>query len=523
MQLRPYQTKSISALWKFFRENPRGAPLISAPTGSGKSYIIATICQQIIEQRPHYRIIVATHVKELVEQNAAELQRLLPTEPVGIYSAGLGQKRIRRITFAGIQSVWKANVDCNLLIIDEAHRLSSSPSSMYQKFIRRLGPNVKIVGLTATPYRMDRGSLVGDIFTDIAYDIGVRELITDGYLSPLISQAHEGVDLKGVKKVGGDYVLSELEEKFSPLVKHHCEEIIKHGANRKSWLVFCSGVKHARDVADCLQTMGISATHVSGDLFSMDRDRRIEDFKSGNIRALTNCDILTTGFNHPPVDLLVLLRSTQSTGLFVQMLGRGMRTSAGKDNCLVLDYGSNLDLHGPIDCIEVRAKKKGEPVEVVKLPTKKCARCLTMVAIKVMICPHCGEEFTRASCILEVKPSVAPILSTVQQFKVTGWNAKVGQKDGKQPYFRFEFQCGLNLYMSYFLFFEHSWAQRQDAIRKWEVMGGSLPAPKTCLEAKERVGELNSFEAVTAIKKGKYYDILSVVGEKRVEIEGLNI
>jgi DNA repair protein RadD len=515
MKLRPYQEEAIQALWDSWRENPHGAPVLCCPTGSGKSLILSSIIKQISEKHPKYRFIVATHVKELVKQNADEYFNITEGRP-GIYSSGLGVKQIQRVTFAGIQSIYRRkDLEIDMLIIDECHLLSKDDNSMYQKFIsnlKALNPRLKIMGLTATPMRMDQGSLVGEnsTFTEIAYDISIRRLIEEGYLSPILSVAKKSVDLSGVKTSGIDYNKIDLENAFNreELIKAHVSEIIENGKDRKSWLIFCAGIKHAEDVTEELKRQGINADYVTGEMPAFVRDFKIGDFKDGKTTALVNVGILTTGFNAPQIDLLAILRATKSTSLYLQIVGRGTRTALGKRDCLVLDFGGNIDRHGPIDCVTIN-QKKGQESKIGIAPSKKCERCGCVVAIRVTACPACGMEFPEGTKELELKASSAPILSKTEEYEVKNFDAKIHKKDGKPDSLRLMYYLDEYRYLSEFLCFQHGGIAARVAVKKWALAAGTHP-PKTAREALERRDELKMPNKITVLKKDKYPEIVDI-------------
>lgn len=538
LSLRPYQLESIEATFELWREKPKAVPLIVAPTGSGKSLIIADIVRRVISARPQYRIIMATHRKEIISQNAREMVDLL-NMPVGIYSAGLGSKTVRAVTCAGIQSIYKKKIPAHLVIIDECHLFSGHDSSMYGKFINNVlseNPDCKIMGLTATPYRLDQGSLIGSesFFTDIAYDIDIPRLIQEQYLSPIISRpSSTRIDLTGVRKSGYDYNISDLEERFSPLIRQHCEEILALGSERRHWLLFCSTVKHTQQVSACLNALGIHADFVTGDMLPIERDQKINRFKNGETRALVNCEVLTTGFNFPGIDLLAILRATKSTALYVQMVGRGMRIAPGKLDCLVLDFGNNIDRHGPIDCIEVTRKEKssGGEVQISKAPSKECPNCGIVTAIRTLKCPFCGYDFPLDSTKFTPKPSTQAIISEVEEFDVESVSYREHRKEGKPPSLmvRYNIEKGS---IAQWLCFEHGGIATRKAREWWRRAKRSTPVdiasllaaevemPQTTAEALTRSFSLKRPSRISAIKRGKFYEILRVdFDEKETPIE----
>jgi DNA repair protein RadD len=403
-ELRDYQREAVDGLYNYWAGKAGENPLIVAPTGSGKTAIIA----QIVKDAMGFtgtRVLILAHVKELLEQGADGLKQLYPEADFGFYSASIGQKVIDRpITFGGIQSIYKMAYKMvpapDLVIIDEAHMLPANTTTRYGSFIDDLkicNPDVKVVGLTATPYRLDSGYLHkgdGAIFDGIAYNISVGMLMEQGYLSPVISKGGmRQIDLTNVKKRGGEFVEHDLAVAASDpeLVNATVEEIVRLGANRKSWLVFASGVNHAGMLKEQFEVHGIEVDLVTGEDGNNKRNSTLAKFKSGQTRCLINVNVLTTGFDAPSVDLVALVRATASTGLYVQMVGRGTRLSEGKENCLVLDYGQNVERHGFID--QVKPKDKSAGAGEGDAPVKTCESCQMIVHAATQICPECGFQF----------------------------------------------------------------------------------------------------------------------------------
>jgi DNA repair protein RadD len=212
LQLRPYQRAAIDAIYTYFMVET-GHPLVVIPTAGGKSLVMAAFIQEVLAQWPDERIIVLTHVRELISQNFSELIRLWPEAPAGIYSAGLNRRDVQaQILFAGIQSVHRkayAIQRADLVLVDEAHLIPRSANTTYRRFLgdlTRINPQLKIIGLTATPYRLDSGMLHAGpdaMFDDIAFEVSVRELIDQGYLAPLTSkQTSTQLDVSGVRAAG---------------------------------------------------------------------------------------------------------------------------------------------------------------------------------------------------------------------------------------------------------------------------------------------------------------------------------
>ena len=349
MNLRPYQLAAVDSIYTYFAAKA-GNPIVAMPTATGKSVVIAEFCKGVINAYPQQRILVATHQKELIEQNHQKLVDHWPQAPAGIFSASVGRREVAPITFVGIQTVAKKAAlfgHIDLMLIDECHLVGASQNTQYLLFIEALkavNPHLKVIGLTATPYRLGMGMLTeGGIFTDICFDLTERltfnRLIAEGYLCPLISRKTAvELDVTEVEKQGGEFVQKQLQDAVdrSPITSAALKEAVAAGADRKHWLIFAAGLEHAAHISEMLNLMGVTCAVVSGELPKAERERLLLDFRLGKYRAVVNNNVLTTGFDFPGIDFIVMLRPTSSPGLWVQMLGRGTRILPGKANCLVL-------------------------------------------------------------------------------------------------------------------------------------------------------------------------------------------
>lgn len=443
MSLRPYQQKALDQLYEWFRANPTGHPCLVMPTGSGKSHIIAALCKDALKY-PDTRILMLTHVKELISQNAEKLLSLWGDAPLGIYSAGLNSKEIKDITFGGIQSLLTKAADIGhvaLVIVDEAHLISHKSEGGYRNLIDELteiNPNLRVVGLTASPWRLGHGEITdGDaLFDGLIEPVTVMELVKGGYLSPLKSKyTQKRLSTDGVKKRGGEYIESELQAAvdIDDQNKAVVEEIVARAEDRKSWLLFCTGVEHSHHIADELRERGIVTETVTGKTPTKERDRILADFKSGKVQAVTNANVLTTGFDAPNTDLVAFLRPTMSPTLYVQMAGRGMRVKDHTDHCLILDFAGLVSTHGAITDVKPPAKKgegNGEP------PIKMCDECFELVHASVKVCPECGFKFPEPPPE-QVKlhnddiMGLAPKTMEVSDWE---WSIHVGKKSGLEMF-----------------------------------------------------------------------------------------
>ena len=416
MKLYPFQRRVVNDIYTHFDASPVPV-VVEVATGAGKSHIIAQLCFDL----PHgARALVLTHNKEIVQQNANKLFAAYdndPMAPIGVYSAGLGSRRIDRITVASIQSVYKCPEmfgEIHTLIIDECHLINHKGGGMYNKMIaalHKLNPAIRVVGFTATPYRLGGGYLhiardlndTGRIFRELLQPVTMSELLHDGYLAPLHSKhTQERMDTTGVRVRQGDFVEADLYAATSPegdaRIVH---ETVHLGADALHWLFFCSGVDHAENLAAAFRGAGIPTAAVHGRLDMADRNRRMLAHQSGQLRCLTNCNIMTTGYDFPDLDLIGFARPTLSPGLYLQMAGRGMRLKSHTDRCLVLDYAGLVSTHGPVTHVrppKVRGgKRRPAPVKIcpneIHTDDGGMRQCAEIVFISAKVCPACGYKF----------------------------------------------------------------------------------------------------------------------------------
>ena len=382
-QLRPYQQEAVDATLNHFRKSDESAVIV-LPTGAGKSLVIAELAR--LARR---KILVLTHVKELVEQNHAKYQSYGLSG--GIFAAGLKRKeKHHQVTFASVQSV-AANLDqfrdeYSLVIIDECHRVSGEETSQYQRIIellRQQNDSLKVLGLTATPYRLAmgwiyryhyRGFVRGSDdeqdkpFRHCIYELPLSYMINRGYLTrpELVNAAVAQYDFSALTQDRfGEYAekdVNQLLSKHQRVTRAIIEQVMEMAAERQGAMVFAATVQHAQEIAGYLPEQETALVTGATDL--RDRDQLIQRFKQRQLKYLVNVSVLTTGFDAPHVDLIAILRPTQSVSLYQQIVGRGLRLDEGKRDCLVIDYaGNHVNLHHP-EVGEPKPNLDSEPVQV---------------------------------------------------------------------------------------------------------------------------------------------------------------
>lgn len=549
-KLRQYQAETVAAIYEALRTRDDNSCAV-LPTGSGKSLVLAQVCKDTVLEWSG-RVLVLAHVHELLSQNGDTILRLAPElfGKVGLHSAGLKSRDTKQACIvAGVQSVYRKACDLgrfDLVIIDEAHLIPEAGDGMYRTLLadlRIINPALRIIGLTATPYRMTTGVICtpGGILNHICYDAGLKMLINEGYLSPLISKAGAlEVDTSKLHIRGGEFIPGEAEAAMDTirLVESACQEIISYAKNRRACLIFASGVDHGRHVAETLNGLGAKAETVFGDTDNEERTRIVSQFKTGAVKFLVNCGVFTTGFDYPGVDCIALLRPTMSPGLFVQMVGRGSRivvdvnrlptaearkaaiAASAKPNCLILDFGGNTERHGPVDQIRVTGNSKAAD-GTGEAPAKKCPECRTLIACGYGICPECGFVFPAREIKHDSRASLAGILSgqvTTEDHAVFDvrytTHYKRGGTESDPPTLRVEYLLA-NGSASEWICFEHTgWARTK--AESWWRKRSKAPVPKTVDEAEQLAfeGALCWTDRITVRK---------VVGEKYDRIVGYQL
>lgn len=394
---RPYQKEAHDAAWNFIRTSTDPC-LIEAATGAGKSIIVALLAETI-QKHSGKRVLCLCPSGELVSQNGEKMK--VAGIPHSLFSASLGRKSLRHPIVIGTpgtikNSLSRFGAEFGAIVIDEAHGLTPTLIKIIER-IREHNPNVRVVGMTATPYRMGAGYIFAmhpdgkpvpehqtrdPFFTQLVYRITAHDLLAQGYLTPVkVGQIGASkYDTSGLELGrNGQYTASSLDRAYNGHGRKTAgivADIVAQSQDRKSVMLFCATVQHAHEALASLppEISGI----VTGDTPKDDRKRIIAKFKDGRIKYLVNVSVLTTGFDAPSVDVVALLRKTESAGLLQQIIGRGLRIDQGKTDCLLLDYSDNIETHFPDGDIfnpDIRV-----PLVSGELPPMNCT------------CPDCGTS-----------------------------------------------------------------------------------------------------------------------------------
>lgn len=548
MQLRPYQQAAVDAVYEHLRSKETN-PCVVIPCGCGKSLVLAQIAKDSVEKW-NGRVLILAHVKELLEQNADKIRKLCPELKIGIYSAGLKSRdTTEQVIVAGIQSVYNKACELDafdLVVVDEAHAISSEGDGMYRTFLadmKVINPHVRVIGLTATPFRLKGGLICKpeNILNEICYEAGLKEMIQQGYLSPLISRAGRAeANLANLHIRGGEFISDEVAAAMDndALVTSACREIVELTRDRKSVLIFTASVDHCKHVAEKIQAFsGKECAIVTGDTSPAERAEIIARFKGEFIPAdlfgtpkpplkfLANVNVLTTGFDAPNTDCVVMLRPTNSPGLLIQCAGRGTRLSpeTGKSSCLFLDYGGNILRHGPLDMIKVKEPGSGKGGDA---PAKKCPQCLALIHAGYTACPECGYVFPPKESndkMTQTASSAGVISGQVDytDYEVLDVYYCVHEKRGADPdapkTMRVDYQVGFNEFKSEWVCPEHTGYARGKFEKWWHERAAlGCPMPRSAREAVSLANEglLAAPESIT---------VKTIAGERFERVTGFRL
>lgn len=386
-KLRDYQAEAVEIAVKGL-QTEKHPFIIQAATGAGKSLIIADVCHKINEP-----ILILQPNKEILEQNYQKLLSYDPKIDAGIFSASKGRREIAKFTFATIGSIYKKPEDFKhfkYVIIDECHGVNSrNDKGMLTSFLAAIDCK-HVLGLTATPYRLDTlwtrdryGNLYANaslkminrisrtpFFRKILYKIETGDLIEQGYLSPIqyfLETDNDWTELK-VNSTGADFTTKSLEEYSTKpsRVQRIVDAIAFSHENNSRTLVFCTSIAQAKKVKDSAAERGIKVEMVTGSTKLDERESILNAFQVGRVKHIVNMGVLTTGFDAPALDCIVMARPTMSLALYYQIIGRGVRLDPNKPNKVlkVYDMVGIVERLGRVETIRVVKEPNGFRDEV---------------------------------------------------------------------------------------------------------------------------------------------------------------
>lgn len=526
LTLRPYQQEAVDAAVDFLI-NKSGHQTLQLPTASGKTIIMSEIAKRCYDLAPNYTMIFVTDVTALIGQGEKELKEQWPTADTSVFSASYDSKdHTGQLVFCGIQSVYdKAYLfkDVSVIFIDEIDRASLDKKSMYYKFyqgIKQNNPYVRIVGLTATPWKTTSGTIEGTWICDkISYKIPMETLFKEGFLCPLITpKTSMTADTSNLKTgANGDFDEHEMQLLMDDeaLVKAALDDASVHGADRNSCLIFASGVDHAEHIKKIFNDRDERCEVIIGETDSEERRKIVAEFRDFKFKYLVSVGTLTTGFNVKSADMLIILRATQSSKLWLQILGRGLRTHESKVDTLVLDYGGNVERFGDITKIQPPPTKEMK-AKAKQSPFKQCFNCGEMIRFLEPSCPKCFVEFGREGSGVNhgAEASTEEIASIERDIRVVPVDRVSFRKHyshrSKESTFRVTYHRGMEEISDYFDF-ETSVAWKRNRACKWwyaavnEEIAGHCPKHlDTALNEAKAFGlkEVESIEVdYTGVKK----------------------
>lgn len=539
MKLRPYQQETIDALYHWWIAHPGvdQAPILTLPTGSGKSVVIAELVRLLFDTWPeeHPRTVVLVPSKELAEQNAEKLSHILPRHiSLGYFSASVGQKNPNAdVIVATIGSVARnahilGNIRC--VIIDECHLVNPDGAGQFRRFISDLSRfcSFRVVGLTATPFRGNGVWLTSGkdpLFCGIAHEVKVKTLLDAGFLSPLVRPVDAiatRIDTDGIATTAGDFNIDALSERVADYLESAANEAVQLAADRKKWIAFTPTVRNAEQFVRALKNLDVTAALVCGETPKQEREDLIAEFRAGRIRCLVTVLALATGFDVPDVDCIVWLRPTQSPVLYVQGAGRGLRIAPGKVDCLWLDFSDTTERLGPVDAIKGRKKRGGR--EDQEAPFVVCDNCGAQVRpASALECPECGEVLReeeappprRASNAAVMLHQIAP---KILRYEVSFVDYYLHRKEGSPVSMRVEYYSGLYCVATEWVCLCHHGFARAKAENWWRRFVGDEPAPTDVYAAIHQCkGRAIRPTHITVNESGKYPEIIRIDIEQAKE------
>lgn len=401
IQARDYQDHCIQSIWRELTEVDD--IMVQLPTGAGKTIIFVKLIKLLLDKYEGLKINILVNKIKLVEQTKDKLLYAIGEEKIGLYCGSLGEYQDQApITVGSIQSISLRTLMFNLMVIDECH--NEEGSATYRNYVRRCreaNPKLKIVRFTATPFTM-KGYIYGEdkICKKLAFKRTLNQMIAEGYLvPPVFKSTKEAFNTSELRTKRGEYIMADVEkmskdeEKCRRQVADALPRLNAAGRKKVVWAATC--IEHAEMIQKELERQDYvgSTSLIHSELSSKVRVENLKNFEDGDTRHLISIMIVTEGYDYPPIDAIAIMRPTRSPVLYVQLVGRGLRLSPGKEDCLVLDYGEVVEYFGhPSDPYVPNTGKKKDSSE------KKCLICPACETINFLPrrnCSSCGYEFMK--------------------------------------------------------------------------------------------------------------------------------
>ena len=385
MKLRPYQTQAVNSLRATFAQGKKSA-ILCIPTGGGKTVVFTTIAKSAISRGS--KIMIICDRKELISQAHDNLVRLglNPT----IIAPGYPQY-LNNCYLASVDTLRRRELpEVDVVIIDEAHKQTFDKTIVRY---RESGADPVIIGATATPIRTGGQTSLHTYYDAITEPTTIDKLLSEGFLVPCRTYAAK-MDLSGVKMTGNDYNNGALFKEFDKarLYDGLIDQFEKFARDKKT-IVFNVNVEHSLKTVEAFRAKGYDARHVDGKTPAKERRELLEGFKRGDFQILSNCSVLTTGYDEPSIEAVIVNRATKSLPLWLQMVGRGSRTFPGKEDFIVIDMGANCYEHGLYDDARKWDLVKKRRTSSGVAPVKLCESCEAMNHASARVCSDCGEPF----------------------------------------------------------------------------------------------------------------------------------
>ncbi len=534
--LRPYQEEALAAVVSACLEER--FLLLQAATGAGKTILFSELIKRFMGEYD-MRIAIVAHREVLVRQ---AYEKLLKVWPEAVMHVGLACSSVssevrvdRPVTIGSPQTLARrlgVMPPPHLVIRDEVHRLPpANEKSQDRELIDAWTgyyPELRVLGVTATPFRFGHGYIYGERcrpgkknwFPRLHYSIGISTLQDQGFLVPYRALEAENIDaeLAGVRTDKGEFNTADLAGIMSKEV--HVGSAVnayqEHGQGRRHVVAFCVTIDHAEKVRSAFEAAGYQSGIVHSQMSKEARDFALRRFDAGELRVICNVGVLTEGWDSTAVDCLIMCRPTLSPALYVQIIGRGLRTHPGKTDCLVLDLSGNCARHGDPDDPRVTVPGQNKrKVQASDEPVGKiCPACKLLAPSGAVECRECGHEFPRP-VVQEINEAVslrdvhwAPFPVRVDSARAESYLSRAGNRMLKVAMTCFNGGT-VPILVNHFMDIEgHASSYGQSkAFMLWRRLSGGQEPPRTVDEAVTRFGEITLPAEVLIKQDGKYFNV----------------